>query len=140
MKKQISHILLPAMLMVSAFASCEREDPKPNDGGNTATAGKGGAAVLNITPKHHSRNIDDCMIYITYNASTPPDRYDDSAKCVDKNGVPVATFQGLKKGNYYLSGVGYDPEIAETVKGGIPFTVEEEKAYDLIMAVSEPHK
>lgn len=139
MKKQIILTLLPAVMMAFAFASCERDDPKPEET-NTATAGKGGAAVLNVTPKHHSRNIDDCTIYITYNASTPPDRYDDSAKCVDKGGVPVATFQGLKKGSYYLTGSGYDPEIAETVKGGIPFTVEEEKAYDLIMAVSEPHK
>src|SRR5690606_7697800 len=73
----------------------------------TPVGGKGGAVTLLVTPQHHERNIDSCTIYISYNA-TSKSRFDDSAKCVMMSGKPVASFSGLKKGNYYLYGLGWD--------------------------------
>lgn len=140
MKRSLFVGFMMAAMFSLAFISCERDEPEPGDGGNGGTAGKGGAATLNVVSKHHSRNITDMTVYITYNAATPPDHYDDSAKAADKAGVPIATFTGLKKGSYYLTAKGYDPDIDDVVKGGIPFNVADEKSYDLTIAVSEPHK
>lgn len=104
-------------------------------------AGKGGYGTLKVTPRHHSRQIDSCMIYIKYNAVDAPvdNRYDDSAKTVLIGGIPVATFTELKKGNYYLYGYGWDPKLTPpaAVKGGFayPLQTENEQSYDL--AVSE---
>lgn len=94
-------------------------------------AGKGGEAVLNITPEHDGLTIDSCMVYIKYNTRVIPASmvYDDSAKAiVNDDGVPVATFRELKSGNYYLFGRGWDIIRSEKVRGGIPFKIERANA------------
>lgn len=110
--------------------SCERDGVDP-------IGGKGGKATLRITPQHHGANIDSCMVYIKYNAQDKPALYDDSARCVKINGVPVATFSSLRKGKYYLFGYGWDPDIATPVKGGAPYEVKEETTLDYRLAVTE---
>jgi len=123
-----------AILLVSSMAliSCERNKDE--------IAGKGGNAVLKVTPQHHGKNIFDCMVYVKYNTQDKPAAYDDSAKCTTVDGNPVATFTGLKKGNYYFYGHGYDPDIAQDVNGGLPYTVAEEKEYNIYLPVTEVHK
>lgn len=123
--------LLP-VAMIACLASCRKEDDKP-------IGGKGGNATLYVTPQHHDRNIDSCKIYIRYNAKTAG-AYNDSAFCVQVSGKPVATFGGLKKGDYYLYGSGWDAEIDESVIGGTSVTISEEKAYDIYVPVSENHQ
>jgi hypothetical protein len=111
------------------FAACKK-DP---------IAGKGGNAVLKITPRHHGNNIDSCTVYIKYNTKDLPAdaKYDDSAKCAPVDGKPVATFSNLKKGDYYLYGSGWDPSIAEGVLGGTPYTISEEISQSYNLSVTE---
>lgn len=125
--------ILP-VLFAASLVSCERKEPEP-----VIVAGKGGNATLNVTPQHHGRNIDSCTIYIKYNTLDKPSNstYDDSAKCMQVNGKPVATFSGLKKGNYYLFGYGWDPQISLNVKGGAPKPIDQETTIDYNLAVSE---
>lgn len=111
------------------LAACDRN--------KTEIGGKGGNAVLRITPQHHGKNIDSCMIYIKYNTQDKPASYDDSAWCVKIDNKPVATFSNLKKGNYYLYGYGYDPGIAKAVKGGVPYTISSETTLDYNLPVTE---
>ncbi len=112
MKNLIKHLLPCSVILLFFAASCNKGD----DGPATDTAGKGGNAILKITPRHHGNQIDSCTIYVKYNAVDAPvnGRYDDSAKCILTGGIPVATFSGLKKGNYYLYGYGWDPSLCAT--------------------------
>ncbi len=123
----IAAVALGSITMI--FAACKKE-PK---------AGKGGNAVLKITPRHHGKNIDSCTIYIRYNTKDLPSdgRYDDSAACVQEDGKPIATFSNLKKGDYYLYGSGWDPSIAEKVVGGTPYTISEENLQYYNISVTE---
>lgn len=121
---------------ISALAlSCK----KGEDSG--LLAGKGGLAVLKITPRHHGRQIDSCTIYIKYNAVDAPSggSYDDSAQTVLIDGVPIATFDSLKRGNYYLYGLGWDPKLTPPahVKGGIGYYLQNENEQNYDLAVSE---
>lgn len=135
-----SHILT-GLLALSIFStSCVRkttiDEPE-----SKPIAGKGGLTTLSIIPQHHEKNIDSCTIYIKYNATARPATgvYDDSLMVVPLNGHPVAKFEGLKKGDYYIYGVGYDPDIAEPVIGGTSFTIIDtlQNKYDVYVAVSE---
>lgn len=120
--KNILKISLLAFSLATVAASCERD--KGSD-----MAGKGGSTTLNVTPKHHDSLIHDCTIYIKYNAQDAATVYDDSVKCVDNSdGIPVATFANLKKGKYYLLGDGFDPRIAQKVKGGAPYVIAQDGA------------
>lgn len=122
-------------LILLAITSCERKKPEEPK----SIGGKGGNVTIKATAQHHDRNIDSCTIYIKYNSTTSATSYDDSAVCVQVDSKPVATFKGLKKGDYYLSGKGWDGKIGEPVKGGASFTAAEEKEYDVFVPVTEDH-
>jgi len=122
-------IIFPLLLILTS--ACNRTDKNEN------TAGKGGAATLHITPQHHGKNIKNATIYIKYNATDAPASFDDSAKCVLADTVPVASFTQLKTGNYYLYGKGYDSAILQTVEGGINYRIEEEKEISIFIPVTE---
>ena len=126
-----------ALLSVSSVAC------KPDDD-TTPIAGKGGSTSLRVTPFHHDKAavIDSCTVYVRYNAQDAPADgvYDDSARVQPGgNGVPAqAVFPGLKPGNYYLFGRGWDPVISQTVRGGSPFTIPDNKgSYDVYLPVGE---
>ncbi|OSZ78144.1 hypothetical protein CAP35_07730 [Chitinophagaceae bacterium IBVUCB1] len=102
-------------------------------------AGKGGSATLNIVSKHHGKNIDSIAVYIKYNTQDAATAYDDSVKAVIINSKPTASFANLKKGKYYIYGLGWDPTIISKVKGGIPYTITEEKQLDITLPVTETH-
>ena len=125
--------ILTGLIFCIAAISCNNDDDAAPAGG------KGGIAVLKITPRHHSAEIDSCTVYIKYNSSNVSATYDDSAVCVQEAGLPVATFSGLKTGNYYLYGKGWDPAIAENVKGGLPYTINTQTTLILSLPVSENH-
>lgn len=126
------------MLTCSLLAfSCKKDKDTP---ASEDIGGKGGNATLRITPQHHSKNIDSCTVYIKYNTlDKPSGNYDDSARCVLIDSMPVATFTGLKKGKYYLYGKGYDPSIFQTVDGGAPYTISSETTLNLNLPVTEDH-
>jgi hypothetical protein len=105
-------------------------------------AGLGGNATLIIQCQHHSFNIDSATTYIKYNSleAVPLGEYNNS-KVLSKNNnnLYTAQFDGLKPGDYYLFAQGWDPSIANNVKGGIPFTIKEEDTFSLIIPVTEVH-
>lgn len=121
------------LAIVLGSAGCTRQDK----------AGKGGNAVLKITPKHHSLDITDCTVYIKYNTSTPPSEttagYDEQMTVVMEDGKPVATFSGLKNGKYYIYGYGFDADISKDVKGGIPYEVTTQSTISINVPVTETH-
>lgn len=105
------------------YYSCSKPDNAVSGGG------KGGKAVLMITPEHHGGYVDTCTIYIKYGTNDAPANgiYDDSTQCVMKDTIPVATFSGLKAGLYYLYAVGlHAPYLPPNVKGGIPCPIQTE--------------
>lgn len=121
--------------MLATFVlSCDRKEPAKVE---PVAAGKGGKATLRITTKHHGRAIDSATIYIKYNEQNTPISYDDSVKVKNIDGKPVATFSDLKAGKYYLLGDGWDSTIRGDVRGGLPYTINEEKSYDVSLPVTE---
>ncbi|MEY4292558.1 MAG: hypothetical protein RIQ61_935 [Bacteroidota bacterium] len=100
-------------------------------------AGKGGSASLSIIPQHHGLNIPNSKVYIKYNTKNTPSYYDDSVQTTMQNGIPTAVFAQLKKGNYYLYGTGFDTSVMQNVKGGIPYTIENETAQTIYLPITE---
>jgi len=133
----MKQILKTTALLLGAtallFSACERPATEVEVGG------KGGNATLKVTPQHHGDNIDSCTIHIKYNVLDKPSshNYEEEVKCVMEGGKPVATFTNLKKGNYYIYGEGWDPDIDQAVVGGIPYTITEEKTISINVPVTE---
>jgi hypothetical protein len=100
-------------------------------------AGKGGHATLSITPQHHGLNIANSKVYIKYNTKNTPAYYDDSVQTILQNGIPTAVLTELTKGDYYIYGIGIDTSIMQTVKGGIPYSIENETAQTIYLPVTE---
>lgn len=133
MKRLFTASMLVTFMATFTLTSCSRKD----DNKTVDAAGKGGNTTLKVTPQHHGQNIDSCTIYLKYNAKELPSDFDEQTICIMENGKPVATFTGLKKGDYYIYGKGWDPSITQKVVGGIPYTVSEEKTYDINIPVTE---
>ncbi|SRR5690606_18962472 len=113
------------------FFGCKREDPAPS-------AGKGGNATLRITPQHGGGKelIEDAKVYIKYNTKDRPsdNRYDDSVACSLVDEKPLGIISGLHPGDYYLYGQGWNPDHGDVVKGGMPYTIEEDnKVYNITL-------
>jgi hypothetical protein len=115
-------------ISIISILSCRKEE---------TLAGKGGNATLTITPQHHGLNIADSKVYIKYNAKNTPSFYDDSVQTSMQNGIPTAVFTQLTKGDYYIYGIGIDTSIMQSVKGGIPYTIENETAQTIYLPVTE---
>lgn len=121
--KWITTVAFVFVMWLMVGGSCKKPDDSISGGG------KGGMATILVMPEHHGLYVDSCTIYIKYATSDAPANgvYDDSAGCVLNDTIPVATFPNLKKGHYYLYGVGYHAGFAPPyVKGGIPYTVADE--------------
>lgn len=126
--------ILFGSLALCTAASCSRKE-------NDQTAGKGGNATLICVPKHHDvyKNILNGKIYIAYNVQDIPSFYNDSADCLVVDGVPTATFSGLKTGKYYLYGTGFDTSITKAVKGGLSYEIKQETSLQVTVPVTETH-
>ena len=122
---RVTTILFLFLASLFVQASCNKPNNNPISGG-----GKGGNAVVNITPSFYNSFVDTCTVYVKYGTLDAPANgvYDDSAVCVKVNDTPVASFTGLKVGLYYFYGVGYHVAGGHppNVKGGIPRTVQTE--------------
>ena len=122
-------ILIIALIL--AAGSCKKAADT-----TVADAGKGGSATLTVTPEHHGEFVDTCTVYIKYNTQDAPANglYDDSAVCTLVNATPVATFSGLKNGNYYLLAMGYHSLYTPPyVKGGIKYTIAAQSPFNVIV-------
>lgn len=122
---------LLALSLISLAGCNGKDDPAPQ------TAGKGGAATLRVTTRHHTKLIDSCMVYIKYNASSLPASFDDSARVSVSRSDTLATFAGLKAGKYYLYGKGWDRQLAKEVVGGFDHTISSEVVQNVTVYVTE---
>jgi hypothetical protein len=111
-------VIFLAVVVLAFLFSCKQENP-------ALTGGKGGNAVLKITPVHFGLNVDSCTVYIKYAASEKPANniYDDSAQCVLQDTVPVAIFPHLTNGQYYIFGNGYHKFYNAYVEGGVSLSI-----------------
>ncbi len=87
--------------------------------------GIGGDSSIVFTAKHHDDLIPFCKVFIKYDTQSFPGvdttAYDDM---ITTDNSAAGSFTDLKKGNYYLYGVGYDSAIAEPMYGGIPVSIK----------------
>lgn len=96
-----------ALLMLFTFTSCRKE-------------GTGGKSSVSGTVKHHNTLIPNAIVYIKYGATEFPGTnttvYDAS---ITADAKAHYEFKDLRKGDYFLYGVGHDVNISEIVLGGI---------------------
>ena len=128
--KEIFIISAAAIALLSACKTKEKDVP-----------GKGGNATLNVYPQHHeiAKRLVNFKVYIKYNTSDAPTSgvYDDSMACTNHDSLVSCSFSGLKNGNYYFYGYGYDTSINQNVHGGIPYTVTVQGIQSFNLSVSE---
>jgi len=95
-------------------------------------AGSGGDVNLVLFPQHHGEAIPGMLGYvdsafIKFNTrdfpGENPSKYD--LVLTGDVGSDSVLVQGLKCGDYFLFMTGFDTSIAERVKGGIPYTIQE---------------
>ena len=83
--------------------------------------GFGGNASIEGVVAHHHDPIANSIVYIKFDATEFPGSdvtlYDDET---DADAEGNYEFTGLKKGNYYLYGVGWDSLFTDSVFGGVP--------------------
>lgn len=100
--------------------------------------GTGGTATIKGYVAHHSIKIPNATVYIKYGATEFPgadvSSYSSSVKA-DGNGY--YEIKNLRKGNYFLYGVGYDPAFVANVYGGIPISLRNKEAVEADIAVVE---
>lgn len=139
---RITHHIIGFLAAAALFTSCQREN-EVLEPVVLPAGGKGGKAVLNITPQHHKKNINDGKVYIKYAATTMPgmNEFDDSGTISFALGRPAVVFDELTQGDYYIyaTGIDYDLEAGkDMVMGGAHFRVVDtldkpDKPYDLYL-------
>lgn len=121
--KQIT-IVLAAVVMLTVTA-CHKE-------------GTGGKSSVSGTVKHHSKPIPNAIVYIKYGTKDFPgtdvSKYDASTVA---DASANYSFKDLRKGDYYLYGVGYDDAILETVTGGVSVKLKYNKETQSDVPVTE---
>ncbi|MEI8279016.1 MAG: hypothetical protein WCG87_04580 [Bacteroidota bacterium] len=108
--------LIVASLFILMFAfGCGKQDAGPVVIPTSAGRGDSGRAILSVIPRHNGMNVDTATVYIKYNAlNAPVNGYDDSMVCTLNAGNPLAKFDSLRNGNYYLYCTGH---IIDTTGG-----------------------
>ena len=127
-----SNLIILLLLITATSFSCKKK----------TKAGLGGNANLKVAAQHHGLIIDSCTISIKFNSlDAPSDGVYDLTQKVSKDivGDSYTIFKGLKAGDYYVYGIGWDPSISNNVKGGIPYTIENETDLSIIVPVTETH-
>lgn len=116
---------LPIIFILLIVSSCTKE-------------GTGGSSTVSGTVLHHSTPIPNCVVYIKYDAKEFPGNNTslyDASVTADINAH--YEFKGLRDGDYYLYGVGYDNAIGETVTGGIGVKLKYNKTTNTNIPVTE---
>lgn len=116
------------MLLIAAFSLCACK--KDVD----CSAGKGGSLTIVAFPQHHGKPIYNLpnyfdTIYVKFNTKEAPgispSNYD--TYFVGQAGEDHVHMEGLKCGDYYFLGAGFDTTISQRVIGGIPFSTEQKE-------------
>ena len=100
--------------------------------------GTGGKSSIKGVVKHHEKPIPNCVVYIKYGTEDFPgtdvSKYDASTTA---DGSANYSFKDLRKGDYYLYGVGYDTDISEIVTGGVGVKLKYNKETNINVPVTE---
>lgn len=121
MNKQIFKNTILISLLLLVFVSCKKE-------------GTGGKSSISGIVEHHGAAIPNSVVYIKYGATDFPgtavSAYD-AQVTADASGN--YKFDGLRKGDYYLYGVGYDNAVVAPVTGGVGVRLRtnEDKSIDV---------
>lgn len=103
------------ILILAALFSCKDDD------GNIPPTGRIYGQV-----KHHFDTIPNAIVYIKFGTielpGTNPSDYDDQVTASDPDAF--YEFTGLKKGPYYLFGIGMDDDCSCEVIGGTPIILD----------------
>lgn len=127
--RRICSILLFVLLLLSLIG-CKKSASQNIIGG-----GKGGSGSIWVTPTHGNSYVDSCMVYIKYGQLNAPadGHYDDSAKCIVLGGKPLAIFDSLSVGLYYVCGTGYHQLTKLNVRGATIYTMSIEQKVSLYL-------
>ncbi len=119
-----SKIIIAAILFSTIITSCKKDDK--------CSAGTGGSLTIVAFPQHHGKaiynqpNYPD-TIYVKFNTQNSPGisaaNYD--TYFVGEAGENHVHMSGLKCGDYFFLGAGFDTTINQRVVGGIPFSTEQ---------------
>jgi hypothetical protein len=115
---KISTIFCLSILLSLTFSSCHKE-------------GTGGHSSVSGNVKHHTKLIPNAIVYIKYGATEFPgtdvSKYDDH---ITSDTNAHYEFKDLRKGDYYLYGVGWDGSGATgfPVTGGVGIKLKYNKA------------
>lgn len=112
--------------MTAFFASCHKDD--------SCNAGTGGNNSIKATLLHHTKVISPKVgypdtLFIKYDTKDfPGENASDFDAYFVNSDTAISTIEitGLKCGDYYLFGTGWDADISQRVKGGIPVTIAED--------------
>jgi hypothetical protein len=127
-----------ACLIFTAFAipACKKKD--------NCTAGTGGNLTIVASPKHHAIPIPNKAgyldtVYLKFNTQEMPATLADyDTLFVGEAGESHVHLEGLKCGSYYIFATGYDTTINARVRGGIPYSTDQnEGEIDLAIPVTE---
>ena len=123
--KSYSFLLLVSLCLLALVSACTKEG---FDGGSTIT-GK---------VAHHGARISYATVYIAFGAKELPGTLTtdfDASVLADSAGL--YKIENLRKGDYYLYGLGYDSTISQTVRGGLRVTVGKNEDKTVEVAVTE---
>ena len=117
--------IVVAVIILGITTSCHKE-------------GIGGKSFVSGVVAHHGQPIPYSVVYIMYGATDFPgidvSKYDDHTTS-DANAH--YEFSNLRKGNYYLFGVGFDNSISQQVSGGEGIKLKYNKSITTDLAVTE---
>lgn len=118
-------LLVTGIALSIVFSGCHKE-------------GTGGKSSVSGSVKHHSMLIPNAVVYIKYGTKEFPGTnvslYDAS---VTADANAHYEFKDLRKGDYYLYGVGHDMTIMENVTGGVAVTLKYNKESSIDIPVTE---
>ncbi|MFL5752600.1 MAG: hypothetical protein ACJ76F_04275 [Bacteroidia bacterium] len=127
-------LLLIAMSILLINVSCKK-------------AGTGGKATIVTFLKHHGKTIPSVSghpdtVFVKFNANELPGTKasDFDTYFIGEVGEDHVHLEELKKGKYYLYGVGWDTDINQRVTGGMAIKIkwsERKKEIDTDLAVTE---
>jgi hypothetical protein len=119
----IKYLIVPVILFL--FSACHKE-------------GTGGKSTVSGMVMHHEMMIPNAVVYIKYGARELPGTDGtayDASTTADASGN--YEFRDLRKGEYFLYGIGYDNSIQEIVKGGISVELKYNKETSIDVPVTE---
>lgn len=133
-----SKIILTALFISTIITSCKKDEDK-------CSAGKGGSLTIVAFPQHHGKAIYNQptypdTIYVKFNTQVSPGlstaNYD--TYFIGEAGEDHVHMEGLKCGDYYFLGAGFDTTINQRVIGVIPYSTEQKEGeIDLNIPVTE---